>query len=161
MARIAYWFREGSEYIDIDLRALGSRHALTLTECRARWPYPCATWRRAGAVDLGWSWFASWHALVPALACRLRGRPFVLVVGGYDTASVPGIGYGHQRGGGKAWIARAGMALATHLVAISEFGREELLALGVNASKVRSIPLGLDPARYRSDALRTRGLTVT
>ena len=159
--RIAYFYREMSEYIEIDLRALGERHALEVAGSTSRWPRPLATWRAVGRSDVAMSWFASWHALAPALASRLRARPFVVVVGGYDTACLPGIEYGHQRGGFKALVARAVMALATRVVAISPFTVREARALGVPASRLVLVPLGLDPARYASGVAREPDLVIT
>lgn len=161
MARIAYFYREMSEYIEIDLRALRERHEVSVTGAPTRWPRPWHTWREVLRADLVMTWFASAHALLPALFARLLGRPFVIVVGGYDTACLPGIDYGHQRGGVRRQLARAVMALATRVVAISPFTVGEARALGVPESKLVLIPLGLDPARYRSDAGREPALVVS
>lgn len=161
MPRIAYWYREMSEYIEIDLRLLRERHEVEVTGCPSRWPRPLDTWRKVGRADVVVSWFASAHALLPALFARLRGRPFVIVVGGYDTACLPGIDYGHQRGGVRAGIAWAVLALATRVVAISPFTVREAAALGVPADRTAMIPLGLDPARYACDAAREPDLVIT
>ena len=161
MARVTYYYREMSEYIEIDLRLLREHHEVTSVECASRWPRPLATWRAVAQSDLVMSWFASWHALLPAFFARMQGTPFAITVGGYDTACLPGIDYGHQQGGFKAWIARAVMTLATRVLVISEPSREEVRALGIPMDKVELIPLGLDPARYRSNATREQGLVVT
>jgi glycosyltransferase involved in cell wall biosynthesis len=39
--------------------------------------------------------FASYHALLPALVCKLFGKPLLIVTGGTDTRRVPEIGYGN------------------------------------------------------------------
>lgn len=161
MARIAYYYRELSEYIEIDLRRLGERHTLTVVGSANRWPRPLATWREVAAADVVMSWFASWHALTPALCARLQRKPFVLTVGGYDTACLPGIDYGHQRGGVKQWLARLVMRLATRIVSISESTEAELTSLGVSLEQVVRIPLGLDPTRYACEDTRESGLVVT
>lgn len=161
MSRIAYFYREMSEYIEIDLRSLGLSHTLEVVECATRWPHPVRTWRQVRSADAVMSWFASWHALLPALFARMQGKPVILVVGGYDTACLPGIDYGHQRGGFKSWIARRVMSLATKLVIISEFTRTELHQMRVPDARVALIPLGLDPARYASREWRERDLVIT
>lgn len=161
MARVAYFYREMSEYIEIDLRALRERHEVTVTGAPTRWPRPLDTWRRVAGADVVMSWFASWHALLPALFARLLRKPFVIVVGGYDTACLPGIDYGHQRGGLRALVARAVLRLATTVVAISPFTQRELRELGVPADRTVLLPLGLDPDRYASDAPRDPALVVT
>jgi glycosyltransferase involved in cell wall biosynthesis len=161
MARIAYYYREMSEYIEIDLRRLREHHAVTVVGAPTRWPRPLATWREVAQADLVMSWFASWHALWPAVCARVLGRPFVLTVGGYDTACLPGIDYGHQRGGLRGIVARAVMALATRIIVISDFTRTELEAMGAPLERGVLIPLGLDPERYPCAAAREPGLVVT
>lgn len=161
MARIAYFYRELSEYIEIDLRALLEHHELTVTEVRSRWPDPVGTWREVADADVVMSWFASWHALLPGVFARLLGKPFLLVSGGYDTACLPGIGYGHQRGGPRAAIAQAVLGLATRVLAVSPYAMHELRALGVPSERIFLLPHGLDPARYVSGAPRDPALVVT
>lgn len=161
MPRIAYFYREMSEYIEIDLRALRERHEVSVTGAPRRWPRPLHTWREVSRADVVMSWFASWHALLPALFAKAQGKPFVVVVGGYDTACLPGIDYGHQRGGVRALVARAVMALAARVVGISPFTMRELLALGVDPDRSEMLPLGLDPARYAPVAPRDPALVVT
>ncbi len=161
MARIAYFYREMSEYIEIDLRLLRERHEVEVTGAPTRWPDPAGTWRKVAAADVVMSWFASWHALLPALFARLLGRPFVIVVGGYDTACLPGIAYGHQRGGVRGLVARAVLALATRVVGISPFTMREMRALGVPEARAALLPLGLDPGRYACAAPRDPALVVT
>jgi glycosyltransferase involved in cell wall biosynthesis len=158
---IAYFYREWSEYIEIDLRLLRERHAVDAIACPSRWPRPLATWNAVARADAVMSWFASWHALLPALCARLQRKPFVIVVGGYDTACLPGIDYGHRRDGVKDWIARAVMRLATRLVAISEFTVAEVATMGFRGAKVALAPLGLDPGRYVAAVPRERDLVVT
>jgi glycosyltransferase involved in cell wall biosynthesis len=161
VARIAYFYREMSEYIDIDLKLLRAHHTLDVTGCPNRWPDPLATWRKVADADLVWTWFASWHALLPGLFARLQCKPFIVCVGGYDTACLPAIGYGHQRGGLRALVARMVVALATRLPAVSEFAIGELRAMGVADPRVTLVPHGLDPARYTCSPARDAGLVVT
>lgn len=161
MARIAYFYRERSEYIDIDLRLLSERHQVGVMSCPTRWPQPLATWRAVSGADAVMSWFASWHSLLPALFARLQGKPMLLVVGGYDTACLPGIDYGHQRGGLKSLVARAALALASCRIGISGFTMDELAALGFGRAADPLVPLGLDPDRYACAGVREPGLVVT
>ncbi len=161
MARVTYYYRAMSEYIEIDLRLLRENHDVVAIACDSRWPRPFATWREVSESDFVMSWFASWHAFLPALFARLLGKPFAINVGGYDTACLPGIDYGHQQGGFKAWIAHQVMGLATRVLPISDFTCAELRVLGVPDSKVHFMPLGLDPARYRSNVAREPCLVVT
>ena len=56
--------------------------------------------------DFVFGWFASWHTFWPVTLAWLLRKPSVVVVGGYDVANIPSIGYGHQRGGLPRWVAR-------------------------------------------------------
>jgi glycosyltransferase involved in cell wall biosynthesis len=77
--------------------------------------------------DLVFGWFASWHTFLPMLLAKLLGKPSILVIGGYDLAKMPSIGYGHQRGGFKKWISRWTMKLADRLITNSEYSRREAI----------------------------------
>jgi glycosyltransferase involved in cell wall biosynthesis len=60
------------------------------------------------------------------MLARLLNRPSVLVIGGYDVANMPEIGYGHQRGGLKKWISRWTIYNATSLLTFSQFSKQEI-----------------------------------
>jgi len=161
MARIGYFYREMSEYIQIDLDLLRLGHDLTVVECRSRWPRPLHLLRLVRSSDLVMSWFASWHSLFPALACRLLGTPMVLTIGGYDIATADGSGYGVRRGWFKRLVTRITIRLATRLVVVSEFARCEALAAGADAARLEVVPHGLDPARYADPEAPREDLVVT
>lgn len=73
-------------------------------------------------------WFASWHTIAPAIFGTLLGKPRVLIVGGYDTADMPDINYGHQRGGVKKLVTSRIIRNATLLVANSHYSAQEATA---------------------------------
>jgi len=91
-------------------------------------PHPRRALRGVRRADVVVVWFASWHALLPLLLARLLRRPSLLIVGGFDTASLPEIGYGYQQGGIRRRLARGCMRLATRLMTNSEASRRELRA---------------------------------
>jgi glycosyltransferase involved in cell wall biosynthesis len=55
-------------------------------------------------------------------------KPSVQIVGGFDTANMPDIGFGHQRGGLRRWASRWIMRRAGRLVTNSEYSRREIAA---------------------------------
>ncbi|MEW5721075.1 MAG: glycosyltransferase family 4 protein, partial [Chloroflexota bacterium] len=74
---------------------------------------------------------------------RILKRPSILIIGGYDTANLPEIGYGSQRGGVKRWIARATMNFASSIVTHSSYARDEAIHnAGIDPSKIAAIHLG-------------------
>ena len=161
MARIVYFCRAMTEFIRIEQDLLREQHDVTAVECASRWPRPVQLLRRIASCDVALSWFASWHAFVPAILCRLLGKPFVVTVGGYDTARMPEIRYGLQRHALWGLISRVTMRLATRVIVISEFTRSEVLALGIPAGKLDLVYLGLDPERYSCQGVAKEDLVVT
>jgi glycosyltransferase involved in cell wall biosynthesis len=79
-------------------------------------------------ADLVFGWFASWHTFVPITLAWLLRKPSVQIVGGFDTANMPDIGYGYQQGGLRRWASRWIMRRATVLVTNSEYSRSEIAA---------------------------------
>ena len=49
-----------------------------------------------------------------------------MIIGGFDTANMPDIGYGYQQGGLRRWASRWIMRRATRLVTNSEYSRGEI-----------------------------------
>ena len=77
-------------------------------------------------ADLVFGWFASWHTFLPVTLAWLLRKPSVMIIGGFDTANMPDIGYGYQQGGLRRWASRWIMSRATRLVTNSEYSRGEI-----------------------------------
>jgi glycosyltransferase involved in cell wall biosynthesis len=108
---------------------------------------------RCEAVEV---FFASEHALVPALAFRLLGKRVVLVHGGYDFADAPGHEYGLQRPG-RRWLPWLVGSLATDALAISEQARWEFLgAVPGAAPRSHVVPLSVDPDEWPDPGVERR-----
>ena len=134
--RVLYVVSRRNTFTDIDRNILAERYEVAeyyQPGPRPNLPDLAAKVRRS---DLVFAWFASWHSFPALVLARLLRKPSVLVVGGFDTASVPEIGYGWQRGGVRRWVSRRTMQLATRLITNS---RSSLVELERN--------VGLDPRR--------------
>jgi len=114
-----------AQFVRLDLEELRKRYRVTECYLRSRWVNPVTIWRQVRRHDLVFGWFASWHTFLPFVFARLLGKPSVLVVGGYDVANMPQIGYGHQRGGLKKWVSRWTMRFATRLITFSNYSGDE------------------------------------
>lgn len=79
------------------------------------------------SADVVYGWFASLHLLGPAMMCRLTGTPLVVVSGGYDSASVPEIGYGNAGHALKKYISRSILQAASAIIVNSRFSVRDLL----------------------------------
>lgn len=144
-----------------DRHLLAERYAVREWYQRGRAVNLIALWRAVHECDLVFGWFASWHTLFPVLMAQARGKPSILVVGGYDSANLPEIGYGNMRGGIKTRVTRATMQSATMLVANSQFTRNEVIRnAGVKPERVTAIYHGLEPTPPPARAKEQMVITI-
>lgn len=154
--------RAPSTFVRQDIALLGRHFNVRALHARSRLDPP--PWAIAAAVlraDVVLCWFASWHAVLPLLLARLLRRPGLVVVGGYDVAALPEIGYGLQLGG----PARALSRLALHAaIRVLPFSRAAFLEAqrnaGVPIAKLVLIPLGIPDAGPLPEVPRAIALTV-
>jgi glycosyltransferase involved in cell wall biosynthesis len=141
---ILFVHNDQASFVQADLDLLRARYRVTDMYLTGRRLNPAAIAAAVARHDLVFGWFASWHTALPVLFARLLGKPSLMVVGGYDLANMPEIGYGHQRGGLKKWVSRATIALTTCATTYSRFNQAELEKnVGLPASRSRVISLGV------------------
>ena len=126
MAHLLLAYSNFPRFVRIDRDLLAERHEMEEYAQPGVVPRPLEVVRKVHRADALVVWFASWHAFLPLLVARVVRTPSLLIVGGFDTASMPEIGYGFQQGGIRRLLARACMRLATRLMTNSEYSREEL-----------------------------------
>jgi glycosyltransferase involved in cell wall biosynthesis len=133
-----------------------------------RWPDPVAVVRGVLKADLVFGWFASWHTFFPITLAWLLRRPSVLIVGGFDTANMPDIGYGHQQGGlrmhASRWIfRRAGRLITNSNYSLSEIERNTPIPPGRVTVVHHGVPdpFGADPADKERAALTVGAIDRT
>ncbi len=146
-ANILFVHNHLAPFVAIDLELLRTDWTVREWHQRSRWIELAALRRAVADCDLLFGWFASWHTFWPVSLARILRKPSILVVGGYDLANLPAMGYGHQRGGAKRWVSRQTMDLATQLVTFSQFSQAEAQRhAGIPAGRVPVIYLGVpDP----------------
>ena len=108
LPRVAFVDREPpSGFMAIDRRCLATHarveHLVYPGTITPRFVLACV--RAAARNDVVYAFFASEHALVPALVFKAAGRRFLLVPAGYDYANVPERGYG-LAARGRGWLPR-------------------------------------------------------
>ncbi|HEX2222492.1 MAG TPA: glycosyltransferase family 4 protein [Candidatus Limnocylindria bacterium] len=109
-----------------------------------RWRNPLRLLPLVARSDLIFGWFISWHAVLPILFGRLLGVPTVWVVGGFDTARMPEIGYGLQRGALARRVSRLLMRTVTRLITNSQWSARELATnVGIEPAHVTVVYHGL------------------
>lgn len=136
MPRVLYVHSRRNTFTRIDRDALEERHDVVDYLQAGFKPRPGELWRKVGECDAVVGWFASWHTALALRFAKMRGKPSLLIFGGFDTAAMPEIGYGSQRGGVRARLVRSTAALATRLVTNSDYSLTEI---GTNTD--------VDPAR--------------
>jgi glycosyltransferase involved in cell wall biosynthesis len=159
--RILLAYSNFARFVRIDRDILAGEYELAEYAQPGPWPRPIEIVQKVRRADVVVVWFASWHAWLPLLVARVFGRRSLLIVGGFDTAAMPEIGYGYQQGGIRRVLARTCMRLATRLVTNSAYSRDELRRnAGFEAAVVHhGVP---DPFGSLPDGRRERmALTVS
>jgi len=147
MSRILFIHNHLTRFVEIDRDLLAEDYCVT-EQCEKS-PKGLRPWKLRkliAAHDIVFGWFASWHTALPMLLARRMGKPSVLVTGGYDTANLPEIGYGSQRGGLRRLVSRATIRAATRLITNSEFAKSEAVAnAGADPARITVVYHGVEP----------------
>ena len=96
---ILYVISRRNTFTRIDRDALRSATRSSITYQEGFRPAPGRAMAKVGDCDAIVGWFASWHTALALRFARMRRKPSLLIFGGFDTAAMPEIGYGSQRGG--------------------------------------------------------------
>lgn len=153
-----------AEVHDVDEFDLSNR--LLLRELRGR----------LAQADLIFAWFASVPNLVPILTAWALHIPSIVVVGGYDTARLPEINFGHMAHPWKRHVVRAICRYASHLLVNSWTAHEELtrhvgtfphvsvlhhgFRVPLNPINCNRIPVALSVGHVRWDTIGRKGHIV-
>lgn len=145
--RILFVHNCRTTFVEIDLHLLQGTYATEELCLRRSRVNPAEILRHVQNASLVFGWFASWHTFLPVVFARWLQRPSILVVGGYDTACLPEIGYGHQRVGLMRRVSRATMKSASFLMTNSYYSqREAEQNAGISASRIAVVYHGVpDP----------------
>jgi glycosyltransferase involved in cell wall biosynthesis len=147
VASILFVFSRPARFVDIDRDLLRERWEVREWAQPGRVANPFAVLQAVRRADVVVGWFASWHTFWPITLAWLLKKPSLLIVGGFDTAAMPEIGYGYQAGRFTGPLARWIMRRATRLITNSEYSRGELLRNTGIAAEV--VPHGV-PDRFKA-----------
>ena len=162
MKRILYVHSRKASFVAIDREILAGRFEVEDLYQPGRAPHPLKVLRGVLRCDLVFGWFASWHTFFPITLAWLLRKPSVLVIGGFDVANMPDIGYGHQRGGLRMHASRWIFRRAGRLMTFSYYSGEEIERnTPIPASRVTVVQLGVpDPFGEEPGAKERTALTV-
>jgi glycosyltransferase involved in cell wall biosynthesis len=162
--KILFVRSRGASFIELDRDLLGERYDVRDLHQSGRIANPLAVLRAVRDCDVVVGWWASWHTLWPITLAWMLRRPSVLIVGGIDTASLPEIGYGYQRGGIQKWASRWIMHRASVLATNSHYSQREIERnIGIPPERVTVMyhgvrdPFGALPAGEREPIALTVG----
>lgn len=99
-------------------------------------------------TDVVYCWFADYHSFLPALFCRLTGKKFFVVLGGYDVTYVKELDYGVFNRKFRGFCAGFSMRSATLNLPVArslgDLARERLGEI-----RMKIAPTGYDPEFYK------------
>jgi glycosyltransferase involved in cell wall biosynthesis len=124
--RLLYVHSRKASFVAIDREILAERYEVEDLYQPGRVPNPLKVLRGVLRADVVFGWFASWHTFFPITLAWLLRKPSVLIIGGFDTANMPDIGYGYQQGGLRRFASRWIMRRARRLVTNSEYSLSEI-----------------------------------
>jgi glycosyltransferase involved in cell wall biosynthesis len=126
--RVLYVHSRKASFVAIDREILAERYEIEDWYQPGRWPNLIGLVPAVLRADLVFCWFASWHSFFPITLAWLLRKPSVQIIGGFDTANMPDIGYGYQQGGLRRWASRWIMRRADRLITNSNYSRSEIAA---------------------------------
>lgn len=145
MARVLFVYSRKTTFTRLDRDALAERFEVVEYFQDGARPRVGELVGKLRRCDVVFGWFASWHTLAALNLARLMKKPSVLVIGGFDTASVPEIGYGNQQDRWRRWRARWAIARADRLITNSDYLQGEIERnIGIPPERVRVVHHGLD-----------------
>ena len=124
--RLLYVHSRKASFVAIDREILAERYVIEDLYQPGRLPNPVKVIRGVLRADVVFGWFASWHTFFPITLAWVLRKPSVLIIGGFDTADMPDIGYGYQQGGLRRWASRWIMRRAGRLITNSSYSLTEI-----------------------------------
>jgi glycosyltransferase involved in cell wall biosynthesis len=126
--RLLFVHSRKASFVAIDREILAGRYEIEDLYQPGRRPNPVKVIGGVMRADVVLGWFASWHTFFPITLAWLLRKPSVMIIGGFDTANMPDIGYGYQQGGLRRAASRWIMRRARRLVTNSRYSLSEIEA---------------------------------
>ena len=111
-------------------------------------------------ADITFSWFADTHAFLAVLLSKLFRKKSIVVVGGYEVAKVPEIGYGALLNPKSARKVKYVLENADKVLAVSNFNKKEILEY-MNLNNVKLVYNGVDITKFKPAIKKEDDLIIT
>ena len=100
--------------------------------------------------DTSFSWFAGGHAALAVLFSRLLGKKSIVILGGYEVAKLPEIGYGACLNRRSALLAKFALKFADKVLAVDESLKDEAIKnYGLSGDNISVVPTGYDHEHFK------------
>jgi glycosyltransferase involved in cell wall biosynthesis len=144
--RIFFAHSSNGSFVMRDLRILREQHQVSAHYIKHYNPF---RWLADLPSLLGsrvvFFWFAGLHNLPYLLAAVFFGKKVVTVVGGYEAANRPDLGYGQARGGWRRHLTKLLLKTSDVVLAVSKFSRAEICEnLGLESDRVKLLYHGFE-----------------
>ena len=100
--------------------------------------------------DLTFSWFADIHAYVAVRLSKIFRKRSIVIIGGYEVANVPEIGYGAMLCPTSLRRVRFVLREADKVLAVDESLRQDAIRnIGASGTNIQTVPTGYDYTKFR------------
>lgn len=101
-------------------------------------------------ADITFSWFADYHAFWAVRLSKVFRKKSIVVVGGYEVAKVPEIGYGAMLDIRSKGVVRYVLDNADKVLTVDESLKKDAIKnIGVTGENILTIPTGYDYEKYK------------
>lgn len=161
---ISFFGDLASSFIRGDYEILKNRFSVIATEPpknKKGWiGYIFAVAKKVKQSHLAFCWFAGWHSAFVVLFSQLFQKKSIIVVGGYDAACVPEIGYGAFTNLKERIPARYVLKNADLILPVSKFTKNEVLKRATPKQMV-IVYNGVDVEKFRPNDKEKECLVIT
>lgn len=101
-------------------------------------------------ADVTFSWFAGYHAFWAVRLSKMFGKKSIVIVGGYEVAKVPEIGYGALLNPKSARIVKYVLENADKVLTVDDsLKMDAIKILGVEGKNIQTVPTGYDYEKFK------------
>jgi glycosyltransferase involved in cell wall biosynthesis len=101
-------------------------------------------------TDLTFSWFAGTHAFWTVRLSKIFRKKAIVVVGGFEVAKVPEIGYGALLNPRSARMVKYVLENADKVLTVDESLKNDAIKnVGVNGKNIQTVPTGYDYEKFK------------